>query len=100
MVPTAQALDDKDTVQVMLNQENWNFGTILKKTMISDTNMTSVSDRYNHKLSYIVLLQFLTAMSKLRSNKFFLFILSDFPIPILVFSFDPLKCIEGQEIES
>ena len=34
MDPAAQALDDKDTVQVMLNQENWNFGTILKKTMI------------------------------------------------------------------
>ena len=61
MVPTAQALDDKDTVQVMLNQENLNFGTISKKTMNSGTIMTSVSDRYNHKLSYIVLLQFLTA---------------------------------------
>ena len=69
MGPTAQALDDKDTVQVMLNQENWNFGTILKKTIISDTYLTSVSDRYNHKLSYIVLLQFLTAMSKLSTDR-------------------------------
>ena len=69
MVPTAQALDDKDTVQVMLNQENWNFGTILKKTMNSDTYLTSVSDRYNHKLSHIVLLQFLTAMSKLSTDR-------------------------------
>ena len=69
MVPTAQALDDKDTVQVMLNQENWNFGTILKKTMNSDTYLVSVSDRYNQKLSYIVLLQFLTAISKLSTDR-------------------------------